>query len=380
MIIFEKDNLERSFAQIVFLNSGSIFFKDGVANFAKEILNRGTIQKKEKFFKDLEEDAIHINFGLNYEYFNISIKCLNSKRKKAIDKLIELFSNINITEESFAKTKQEIKGTKELLKTNYDYIANRNLFKAIFKNTPLAIPVVGENIEAITIDDVKNFFNSLTQNVIVINGGEKFEYEKFLNLFKKEEKKEYPFFHPVKNDIKETKEVEQSYIYFASEFNIEKNELHLAKIATFILGSGGFGSRIMEEIRVKKGYAYSAYAFNNFKKTHKLLSGYMQTKIENTEDAINTLKNIIEDFTQNGITQEELNSAKQFLIGSEPLRNETLANRLLLKFNEVYLGLEKDYYKKELDLIKNASLKDVNNFIKKYQNIKDLSFSILTNG
>jgi predicted Zn-dependent peptidase len=380
MLIYEKDNLGRSFLEIVFLNAGSIFSKDGVANFAKEMFNRGTKEKKEKFFNELEEEAININFGVNHEYFTISIKCLNSKRDKAINKFIELFENLNLTQEAFEKTKKEILAKKENLKNNNDYIANKNLYKAIFKNYPLSIPVIGENIENITLDDVKNFIsNKLTQNVIVINGGEKFEYEKFLNLLPKGKKEKYPFFHPKQKNIKENKNVEQSYIYFASEFNIDKNELHLAKIATFILGSGGFGSRIMEEIRVKKGYAYSAYAFNTFKKTHKLLSGYMQTKLENTEDAINTLKNIINNFVDKGINKEELNDAKKFLLGSEPLRNETLAQRLLKKFNEIYLDLEKNYYKKELELIKNTSLDEVNEFIKKYQNIKNLSFSILTN-
>jgi zinc protease len=380
MVIYEKDNIGRSFLEIIFLNAGSIFTSDGVANFAKEILNRGTKEKKEKFFSELEEDAINISFNVNHEYFTISLKCLNSKRKKAIDKLIELFSNLNLTEEAFKKTKKDIIAKKENLKNNNDYIANKNLYRAIFENTPLAIPVIGNNIEKITLNDVKNFISEkLTQNTIVINGGAEFEYERFLNILPKAKLEKYPFFHPKQKNIKETKNVEQSYIYFASEFNINKNELHLAKIATFILGSGGFGSRIMEEIRVKKGYAYSAYAFNTFKKTHKLLSGYMQTKLENTEDAINTLKNIINDFVENGITEEELRDAKKFLLGSEPLRNETLAQRLLKKFNEIYLELPKDYYKKELDLIKNTSLDEVNSFIKKYKNIKNLSFSILTN-
>jgi zinc protease len=379
MIIYEKDRIGRSFLQIVFLNSGSIFFKDGVANFAKEILNRGTSKKKEKFFSFLDENAINLNFGINHEYFTVSVKCLNNKRKKALDSLIELFSDINLTKEAFEKTKREIITKKESLKNNNDYIANKNLYRAIFEKTPLAIPVIGENIENITKDDIKNFFNELSENVIIINGGEKFDYEKFIKLFPKKEKKKYPFFKPIQKNIKENKEVEQSYIYFASEYNIEKKEIHLAKIATFILGSGGFGSRIMEEIRVKKGYAYSAYAFNTFKKTHKILSGYMQTKLENTEDAINSLKNIINDFTQNGITSEELNDAKKFLLGSEPLRNETLSQRLLKKFNEAYLNLPENYYQKELDLIKNTKLNEINDFIKKYNNIKNLSFSILTN-
>jgi len=379
MIIFEKDNIGRSFLEIVFLNAGSIFAKEGVANFTKEMFKRGTKQKKEKFFNKLEIDAIHFNFNVNYEYFTISIKCLNSKRKKAIDKLIELFSNLNLTEESFEKTKKEILAKKENLKNNNDYIANKNLYKAIFQNTPLSYPIIGENIENISLNDIKEFINKLTQNVIIINGGKKFDYEKFIKLLPKKQIEKYPFFKAKINNIKETKKVEQSYIYFASNFDVKKEEFYLAKIATFILGAGGFGSRIMEEIRVKKGYAYSAYAFNTFKKTHKLLSGYMQTKLENTEDAINTLNNIINNFVDNGITQKELNEAKKFLLGSEPLRNETLSQRLLLKFNEKYLDLPKDYYKKELNLIKNATLDEVNNFIKKYQNIKNLSFSILTN-
>ena len=189
------------------------------------------------------------------------------------------------------------------------------------------------------------------------------------------------FFRPQQNDYKETKKTEQSYIYFAAPFDVDyQKELHLAKIATFILGSGGFGSRIMEEIRVKRGYAYSAYAHNNFKKSYKLLSGYMQTKIENTEDSIKLLKEIIDEFWQNGVKEEELISAKKFLIGSEPLRNETLSQRLLKKFNEIYLNLPKNYYSNELEKIKNTSLDELNHFIKSHPEIKDISFSILTNG
>lgn len=114
MVIYEKDSIGRSFLEIIFLNAGSIFTSDGVANFAKEILNRGTKEKKEKFFSELEEEAINISFNVNHEYFTISLKCLNSKRKKAIDKLIELFSNLNLTEEAFKKTKKDIIAKKKI--------------------------------------------------------------------------------------------------------------------------------------------------------------------------------------------------------------------------------------------------------------------------
>ena len=377
MLIYEKDNLGRSFLQIVFLNSGSIFFKDGVANFAKEMLNRGTKTKKEKIFSDFEENAISVNFSLTHEYFTLSLKCLNPKRKKAVELLTELFTNLDLSEEAFEKTKKEVISKKEFLKTSNDYIAHKNLFKAIFENTPLAYHITGENIENITLQDIKNYFENLTQNVIVINGGEKFNYEKFIKFFAKKEKEKYPYYSPQHKNIKETKPLEQSYIYFANE--LKTNQHHLAKVATFILGSGGFGSRIMEEIRVKNGYAYSAYAFNLFKKSHNILMGYMQTKIENTEDAIKKVEDILNDFSHNGVTEKELKSAKQFLLGSEPLRNETLTQRLFRKFNDCYLDLGENYYQKELNLIENTDLDELNEFIKQTYN-PNLSFSILTNG
>ena len=187
------------------------------------------------------------------------------------------------------------------------------------------------------------------------------------------------FFKPKHGNITEKHNVEQSYIYFGSEFNISNDELYLAKTATFILGAGGFGSRMMEEIRVKRGYAYSAYAQNEFQKTYTILKGHLQTKLENTEDAIKIVKELIDDFVKNGVSEEELNQAKKFLIGSEPLRNELLAQRLLRKFKEYYYNLPESYYDKELQMINSLELKELNDFIKKHDEIKNLSFSIVTN-
>jgi predicted Zn-dependent peptidase len=71
-------------------------------------------------------------------------------------------------------------------------------------------------------------------------------------------------------DIIIKKKTEQSYIYFASPLNInfDSKDIYKAKVASFILGSSGFGSRLMEEIRVKNGLAYSVYAYFTHKKSH----------------------------------------------------------------------------------------------------------------
>jgi len=328
----------------------------------------------------MELDAIEFNTSVNREFFTISVKFLNEKEKKALKLLKEILTSPNITKESFEKSKKEIKAKIQNKQNDNDYIASKNLFKAIFKNTPLEYPVTGENIQNITFTDIETFYKNLfKKEYIIINGGKKQNVDEIEKLFNPQ-KENSPFFIPEKKDnVHHYKNVEQSFIHFAAPFNVDyQKELHLAKIATFILGAGGFGSRMMEEIRVKRGYAYSAYASNAFRKTYKLLSGYLQTKLENTIDALNLVNDMIKDFYEKGINEEELIQAKQFLIGSEPLRNETLNQRLLKKFNEIYLQLPENYYEKELELIKNTTLDEVNEFIKKHPEIKEITFSIVT--
>lgn len=379
-LIYEKDNLGRSIFEMVFKNTGSAFAKDGVANMTAYILNkRGTLKEKEKFYTSLEEKAVNLTVTANREFTTISATFLNEKSNFAVKKIIDLLTYPNITDESLEKSKKEILAKKENLKNNYDYITSNNLFKTMFKNTPLYYPVIGEKIEKISLDDIKEHFKHFSkENVIFINGGKKIEITPFIETLSDTPLKKDIFFTPENGEITEYHNVEQSYIYFGSEYNISNDELYLAKLSTFILGAGGFGSRMMEEIRVKRGYAYSAYAVNDFHKTYSILKGYLQTKLENTEDSIKILKNIINDFYEKGITKEELIQAKQFLIGSEPLRNETLSQKLLKHFKEYYFGLKEGYYNKELDLIKKVSLKEVNNFLNK-KPVKNLSFSILTN-
>jgi len=380
MIIFEKDELGRGIFEIVLKNSGSAFAKEGAAFLLSHMLNtKGTEKEKEKFYDSLETDAIEVHVSVNKEYMSFSLRFLNSKKNKALKMLKELILSPNLSEESFVKAKNELKAKIENKKNDNDYLASLNLHKTIFKNTPLMYPVLGENIDSLTLPDIKALYNEMfKKEAIYIIGGIEIDIAEF-DFFNAVCEKT-PFYHPKPaNEIYFHKNVEQSFIHFASPFNIDyKKEMHLAKISTFILGAGGFGSRMMEEIRVKRGYAYSAYAMNNFKKTHKLLNGYLQTKTDNTKEAVALVKGMINDLYENGVTEEELKQAKMFLIGSEPLRNETLAQRLIRKFNETYLNLPENYFAKEPETISEVTTEELNSFIKNHPEIKELTFSIVT--
>ena len=176
------------------------------------------------------------------------------------------------------------------------------------------------------------------------------------------------------------KETQQAYVYFGSPYNmmVGDENYYKARVAMFILGAGGFGSRLMEEIRVKRGLAYSAYASVNVTKSSSSMSGYLQTKLDSLEEAKTTVKQVIEKFVDQGVSESELEQTKKFLQGSEPLRVETMSQRLNRTFQEYYRGHNLGYSQKELEKIQNLKLKDLNEFIKQHKEILKMSFAIVT--
>ena len=104
----------------------------------------------------------------------------------------------------------------------------------------------------------------------------------------------------------------------------------------------------MEEIRVKRGLAYSAYARVYLNLSNSYFKGHLQTKLQSQNEAIKVVKEEIKRFVEKGVTQKELDGAKKFLLGSEPLRVETLSQRLYRSFNEFYTGKKPGFYKEQL--------------------------------
>jgi predicted Zn-dependent peptidase len=382
MVIQQKDNLDRVIFNIVFENSGAMFAKEGVANFlAKMLQNRGSTKTpNSKFLRKLDNNAIYMSVLTNIETITIHCSFLREKQKIALNLLKELLTYPNFTQESFAKTKDEIISQIQQKQNDFDYVAHTLLNKVSFKDTPLEYPIMGEKIE-FELDDVKKHFKKffIQENISFIVGGnyDEIDFEEFISLFPKGKKEPILYFEPTTGYIEVTKPTQQAYIHFNAPYRVDKDELHKAKVASFILGAGGFGSRILEEIRVKRGLAYSAYIRNSFHNHTKIVTGYMQTKLTTQKDAIDLLKNTIEEFVKNGVTEDELLQTKQFLIGSEPLSDETLMHKLVKEFNEYYHGYKKGHYKHQLQLIEKLSLDQLNSFIKKHNEILDISFAIV---
>jgi len=394
-VIFEKYNSLPIFnLQLVFQNSGYINDNDksGLTNLSAKLLNEGTLKDGSvKFARKLENKAISIHTSNGLETFVIEVSCLKSEIKNALGLLNELLIDPNFDKKTVEKLKTLQISKLKQKENDFDFVANNKLKKLMFKNTALENGSSGtvKSIQNITLKDIKQHISDIfnLDNLIVVTGGDiTFKEIKQLiiptiNNFKPQGKTTIN--NIVASDkiqdkvlLKDTK---QAYIYFGSRFNLDlKKDEYKAKVASFILGGSGFGSRLMEEIRVKRGLAYSAYGNISIKKSNSTFTGHLQTKLENQQKAKELVKKIITKFIKNGATKDELNSAKKFLLGSEPLRTETFSQRQSRAFNLYYKGLGQDYPKKELQLIQDLTLKQLNNFIKSHKEITKLSFAIVT--
>ena len=380
--------------QLVFQNSGYIQDKDksGLVNLSSSILNEGTKELgSSNFAQILDENAITIHSSNGFETFVIEVSSLKEQSKKAVSLLNDLLKSPNFTQSSLDKIKTIQTGYLKRKENDFDFIAQNQLKALLFKDTALENPSSGtiESISKIELKDIENFLSkTISLNNLIIVAGGNFTQKEIETLIKpilenlktgeKSEVKKIDF-KSQKSEKTLQRDTEQAYIYFGSSFNIDSKdeENYKAKVASFILGGSGFGSRLMEEIRVKRGLAYSAYGNISINKTHTYFSGYLQTKNETAKEAQELVSKLVEEFVENGVTQEELTAAKNFLLGSEPLRNETLAQRLNKAFTLYYRGLDQDYSKKELEKIQNLKLEDLNNYIKLHKEINNLTFSIV---
>ena len=391
--IFEENNdLPIIVLKLVFRNSGRISDGEfaGLSRIFARILNEGV---DDNFFKNLDFKAINLDSSSNFETFEINISCLKENFKFALESLINLLLNPRFDEKILNKVK--ISAISELASKNndFDYLAKVLLNKISFKNKDFYLPNDGnkDTIEKISLKKLDDFYkkNIALNNLVISLGGDIKEQNAkellstYFSKLHKGIKVDNKFYKIEENqeDVLIKKDSQQAYIYFSSFFDTDFKDknFHLAKIALFVLGQGGFGSRLMEEIRVKRGLAYSAYAMLDINLSYKRVFGYLQTKNESSNEAIKLVKDIFNDFVKNGVSENELKQAKNFLIGSLPLRYESLNKRLAISFDEFYYGLEKNAFKKSLLDIEKTNLEQLNEYIKKHSEIIKLNFASVKN-
>ncbi|MFW5771423.1 MAG: M16 family metallopeptidase [Spirochaetota bacterium] len=152
------------------------------------------------------------------------------------------------------------------------------------------------------------------------------------------------------------KDIPQSTIVFGTVAPaMKEGNTYPLTVGNYILGAGSFSSRLMREIRVKRGLAYSVSSIARYRKNTGIFLAYAQTGTDTTKKTINLIDSILRDFAANGPGVEEIKWAK-----------ESVLNSYIFEFDSPYSVIRKSIW---LDY---NQLPD--DYLEKYsQNIQDVS-------
>ncbi len=343
-----------------------------------------------EFNKALETRAIELDFSCGFETFVAEINCLKEHLEFALKSLADVLAEPNFTKETLEKLKTKTQGLIAAKKSDFDYLAKRELNSLLYAGSNLAYASIGDekSVEKASLEELEDFKNRFLDlsNLFIVLGGDveasEIDFSALLASLPVGAARELPSVSV--SNLKQTsftkRESDQAYVYFGAPYNVAKEDRWLANVATFVLGSSGFGSRLMEEIRVKRGLAYGAYARNVLELSHTALCGYLQTKNESKDEAIKIVREEFAKFVKNGVSPDELKGARDFLLGSEPLSKETLFKRLDIAQSEFYAGFKEGEFERNLEKIKNLELKRLNDFIAAHSEICDLTFATIYGG
>ena len=150
-----------------------------------------------------------------------------------------------------------------------------------------------------------------------------------------------------------------------------------AYVLNEIFGGGGLESRLMRELREKRGLTYGVYSYLVPKDHAELFLGRVASANDRVAQAIEVLREQWAQMAESGITQAELDEAKTYLTGAYPLRfdgNGPIANILVGMQMD---GLPTDYVANRNDLVNALTLDDMNRVAKRLFRPEDLHFVVV---
>jgi zinc protease len=314
------------------------------------------------------------------DYATLSLKVL----KKDLDKGLNLFMEV-LTQPSFPKEeiKREVEKTLAAIQSAEDQpneVAEKQFQKTLFVNSPYGHPVEGtkESVPKLTREAVVRFYRSYyhPNNAILTVVGDMTADEvkaKLLPLLEKWPSGEIPKlpfitkFEKEQKTVKINRPITQANIILGHAGVSRNNpDYYALTIMNYILGGGGFASRLMEEIRNKRGLAYSVACYFDPGKYPGSFQIVLQTKNSSAREAITLSLQEMERIRKELVSEKELEGAKKYLIGSFPMRLDTQGKLANFLTQVEYYGLSLDYPKKYPSLIRSVTREEVLRVAQKY--------------
>ena len=356
--------------------------KAGLANLTAELLTQGAVNRTAtEIARDIDFMGASLSTSADYDYAEVRLIVLKKYADKGTGLLRDILVNPSFPQDEIGRKVREIQG--EIIKNEEDpgWVAKHKFLQIFFKDHPYSRMVIGnkESLMRIGRDDVIDFHSHhYRPNGVIVSIAGDISLEEAKDLINKNfggwsEKEVNEINVSAPPPLKEVISIELDRK--VAQANITLGHLGITRdnpdyyplqVMNYILGGGGFSSRLVNVIRDKKGFAYHVSSHYISRKYSGYFQVELQTKNPSAKEATELVLENMEKIRRKPVSDKELEDAKSYLIGSLPLKIETnrevAAQMALLEFYD--LGL--DYFDKYPGHIKAVSKKDVLTVAKKY--------------
>ena len=375
--LVEDHNVPVISMEFTFKNAGSKqdpADKQGLARMVSNTLDEGAGNlDSQSFQKQLRDMAITLGYSASRDDLSGSLKTITANRSKAFELLRLSLTAPRFDEEPVARMRQAKQARIRSSLSDPEWIAARLLNDVAFAGDPYAQNSGGtiSSLARITPEDLRTFAaaNLARDNLVVAVAGDitakelgKKLDEIFGDLPAASAVAEIPpaTLQNQGSVITYQKDIPQSIIEILQPgIGRDDPDYHNAQVMNFILGASGFGSRLMEEIREKRGLTYGIYTYMQDFDQIKTLGISTSTENKNAGEMLSLIQAEWHKMLDAPVTQEELESAQNYLIGSLPLSmtsTDKIAGLLLGLQRE---GLSTTYLDERAAAISAARIEDI---------------------
>jgi zinc protease len=355
--------------------------RGGLANLTTSLLTEGTQGRSSK---EISEEAEFIGAKLGAsagaDFSTVTLSVLKKDVRKGFDLFSDILLDPSFPPEEIDRKKELIKGSLRQKEEDPSFLAGRAIKREVFGSHPYGRLVQGSpgSIDRITRDEILRYYsgNFLPNNSILSVVGHlgATELDGLIKDFlgKWEKKRLPPRVHPAvepmgKKVVLIDKDLTQANILIGHQgIRRDNPDYYALGIMNYILGGGGFSSRLMGSIRDEMGLAYSVYSYFSSNVEAGMFQAGVQTKNESANTVIEEILRQMTIIREQVVSASELDDAKAFLVGSFPRRLDTMRKIADFLARVEFHGLGLDYPDRYPELINSVTKADVLRVAGKY--------------
>ncbi len=338
----------------------------------------------------MKEHGIKLGVNIDNDRANFSFSYIKDKEKEAIELLKAVLYEPKFGKDELDVVREQLKVSRVQREENPQYLLSKLVREEFYGAHPYGKDdlATAEELEKLSRTDLLEYMRSFwgKNNIVIGMSGDISDKEAILFIEKvfaglddEVVLKDLPKFEPdfeYKKDVKNSETSAQSFaLMMAKGIKRLDKDFYPLYVANHIFGGSGLSSKLSKAVREDNGLTYGIYSYFSFSDAGEFWNIGFSATPDNVDKIYEITDNVYADFYNNGITDEQLELAKDNMLSSFNLRFSSLFDIASQLEMMQYQGLGIDFLEKRQGLVREIKLDDVNNAIKKH-----MPRELLTNG